>query len=115
MTTPEKKIQNKIVHWMTNLEKLGAPVYIERRNAGAFNYKKGIPDLYGIINGYHIEIEVKADNGELSTMQEKFKDRLLKIHCSYICARSLSELQEFIKDKFHIDLVSLYPEASKGI
>ena len=113
MTGPEKRIQTSIYNWFKNLEKLGAPVMIERRNAGAFNYKKGVPDLYGIINGYHIEIEVKADDGELSTMQEKFQDRLIKINCAYVCAKSLKDVQDYIIRHFHIDLNADYPMASK--
>lgn len=83
--TPEKKVQNDIVDFLHKKEKEGYPVFVERRNAGGFSYKKGIPDLYAVINGIHLEIEVKAPGGSLSTMQEKFRDKCKRLHIRWCC------------------------------
>ena len=64
--TPEKRVQNKIVDYLHALEDEGFPIFVERRNAGGFSYKKGIPDLYAVINGQHVEIEVKRESVESS-------------------------------------------------
>lgn len=102
-TTPEGLIKNKITEWMKNLEKKGYPVYVERRQAGGLAYRKGIPDIYAIINGEHLEIEVKAPGGHLSTMQEKFRDRMKRINCKYICVNSVLEFKQFILNNFGIN------------
>ena len=54
--TPEKKVQNSIMDYLKQLDKDGLPVMVERRQAGGFSYKMGIPDLYAVVNGYHLEI-----------------------------------------------------------
>ena len=41
--TPEKKIQNSIIKYFKDLQKQGYPVFIERRQAGGFSYKKEKP------------------------------------------------------------------------
>lgn len=94
--TPEKRIQNKILTYLYNLEKSGAPILVERRQAGGYNYKMGIPDVYCVVAGIHIEIEVKADNGELRPMQEKWKEKCDKIGIIYICAKSLDDVKSVI-------------------
>ena len=53
--TPEKKVQNEIIKYLKSKD-----VFFERRQAGGFSYKKGIPDLYAVIDGMHIEIEVRT-------------------------------------------------------
>lgn len=83
--TPEKRIQNKVVAYLKKLEKEGKPIYVERRQAGGFAYKMGIADLYAVINGIHIEIEVKKPGGSLRPMQEKWRDQCLTKNIFWIC------------------------------
>ena len=56
--TPEKRVQNAIVDFMKELIARGEKIDIQRRQAGGYSYKKGIPDLYAIVYGRHLEIEV---------------------------------------------------------
>jgi len=91
--TPEKKVQNSIINFLKKLKDDGKPIFYERRQAGGFSYKKGIPDLYCVYYGYHIEIEVKAENGELSVMQEKFRDMCAKNKIFWICSNSLEDFK----------------------
>ena len=95
----EKKVQNDVIKYFKKLQSLGYPVYFERRQAGGFNYKKGIADLYAIINGYHLEIEVKKENGVMSVMQEKWRDYCLKNNIWWICIKDVNELQKFLLKK----------------
>ena len=96
MGKPETKIQKKILDYLKSLKELGEPIFYERREAIGLSYKKGIPDIYAVYNGIHIEIEVKTPEGELSTMQEKFRDRCKQINILWICARNVKEVEEFI-------------------
>lgn len=95
--TPEKKVQNSIIEYCKELYKQGYKVYVERRQAGGFNYKMGIPDLYIVINGQHIEVEVKAPNGHLRPMQEKFRDLCLKLNIHWYCVNNVDEFIKIVK------------------
>lgn len=74
MIKEEQKLQLKIEKYLKELQKLKYPVFFEKRQAGGFNYKKGIPDLYIVINSFHIEFEIKKEKGKLSTMQVKYQE-----------------------------------------
>ena len=90
--TPEKKVQNSIIKYLKDLEKSEYPIYVERRQAGGFNYHMGISDLYVIIDGIHLEIEVKKPGGKLSPLQEKWRDKCIKKRIRWICADSLQDV-----------------------
>lgn len=94
--TPEKRIQNKIVDYLNKLQSQGAPIFVERRNAGGFSYKKGIPDLYAIINGWHVEIEVKQPGGELEPMQEKFRQKCERLNIMWVCATCVKDVDALV-------------------
>lgn len=93
--TPEKRVQNGILNYLAELSKT-EPLFYERRQAGGFSYKKGIPDIYCVWKGIHIEIEVKAPGGHLSTMQEKFRDMCKAKTIPWICVESVEELKEYL-------------------
>lgn len=92
--TPEKRVQNSIIKYLSTLSD---NVFYERRQAGGFSYKKGIPDLYAVVNGIHVEIEVKKLGGQLSSMQEKFRDKCYRLNILWICAEDVSEVKELIE------------------
>lgn len=101
--TPEKYFsQQPIIDYLNELIKKGFSVWFERRDSGGFGYKKGIPDLYCVINGYHVEIECKAPRGNLSTMQEKFRLKMQHNHIYYCCCRSLDDFKQFILVNFNV-------------
>lgn len=96
--TPEKRVQNAIVDYLHELEKADAPVFVERRNAGGFSYKKGIPDLYAVVNGFHMEIEVKQPGEELSTMQMKFRDKCKRLNICWVCADRVEDVSTIVEE-----------------
>lgn len=101
--TPEKKVQNKILIYLKELKENNEPLFFERRQAGGYSYKKGIPDIYAVYYGLHIEIEVKKVGGKLSIMQEKFRDMCYKNNIKYICTDDIDDFVNFmnkIKVKF---------------
>lgn len=96
--TLEKKVQNSIINYLKKLKENDEPLFFERRQAGGFSYKKGIPDLYAVYYGLHIEIEVKKVGGKLSTMQEKFKDMCYKNNIKYICTDNVDSFINFMNE-----------------
>ena len=94
--TPEKQIQNDILDYLKYLKHSFKPIFYERRQAGGLSYKKGIPDIYCVYNGIHIEIEVKKPGGQLSTMQEKFRDMCKTNNIKWICVDDVEQLKTYL-------------------
>lgn len=80
MQTPEQRVQNKIEKYFKSLQDKGVPLFFEKRQAGGFTYRKGLPDMYIVLYGKHIEIEIKAKGGKTSTMQELWQRRFKEIY-----------------------------------
>lgn len=95
--TPEKKIQNAIIKYLKEMQDKGEPIFYERRQAGGLSYKKGIPDLYAVVNGQHLEIEVKKVGGELSPMQEKFRDKCCERCILWMCATNVEDVKRQVQ------------------
>lgn len=92
----EKSIQNKILKYLKTVENC----FVMRREAGGFTYRKGLPDIYCIYKGKHIEIEVKDPKGEQSMMQKKQQEILENAGAIYILATSLEDVQKKIWEIF---------------
>lgn len=98
MGTPEKRVQNAIIKYLKELRDNGVPIFFERRQALA-NTKAGLPDLYVLYKGYHIEIECKKPiGGELRTMQEKQRDILIKAGAIWICPTNVEEVKKLFNE-----------------
>ena len=102
--TPEKEIQNAIMKYFKKLKENGIDNYVERRQAGGFAYKMGLPDLWVFIYGKHIEIEVKRPGGQPRATQEKWARRFTEMGAEYICADSVTEVIDLI-EKLSIEYV----------
>ena len=92
--TPEGKVKKQITDYLDGLIEKKHHVYWERRDASGLNYKKGLPDLWMCYNGLHIEIEVKAEKGERSAMQEMWQRYFDEHSISYILARSKEDFED---------------------
>lgn len=91
MTTPEKKLQNKIIALLES----DPTVYYERRQAGGFSYKAGLPDLWFLKNGKHVEVEVKAPNGYPTGLQLS-KEKVLRAAGSlYWRGKNFEDFEKF--------------------
>ena len=88
----EDIIQNNIIKWLKKNN-----IWYQRREAGGFTYKKGIPDLYCIYKGKHIEIEVKDPKGQVSSMQIKQRQILEQAGAIYILATSVQDVQNILE------------------
>jgi Holliday junction resolvase len=98
--TPEKEIQDAIINSVKDLEKKGHPVYYERRDASGLSYKKGLPDIFVVYKGLHVEVEIKSLSGSRSSLQETWARYFESIGTPYILAKSkddfLTQLSEII-------------------
>lgn len=76
----EKAFENKIKKYLTSkgIYPLGTPQdkmsveptgYFEKRWGGGTYTKSGLPDLHIVVNGYNIDVEVKAPTGKPSELQ----------------------------------------------
>lgn len=94
MSKKESKVKEQICDYLKSIDDL----YFERREALGPGYKKGVPDLFAVYKGYHIEIETKRETGgRLSTMQEKFASKARKYGMVYVLADSLEDVKDIIK------------------
>lgn len=94
--TPEKMIQSKIILYLSKLADKGHPIFYERRQAGGFAYKKGLPDIYIVYNGKHIEVEVKCKGGQLSPMQETWARRFKQLGITHYVADDVEKFKQFM-------------------
>ena len=97
--TPEQKVQNKILSFLKSLRDAGMPIFYEKRQAGGFSYKKGIPDIYGCYAGQHFEVEVKRPGGTQSALQEKFEMIMKNAGAKYVIADDAKMFQEWFKNE----------------
>lgn len=95
---PETIIQNKIIKYIKKLADDGYPIMYFRRQAGGYSYKAGLPDLFFIFDGRHVEVEVKAPGGERSPLQYKWEEKFKRINVDYLCVDNLEDFKEFMKN-----------------
>lgn len=95
----ERNLLKNVTNYLKKLEKENKPIFWERRQAGGFNYRTGIPDLYVVVNGVHKEIELKDPNlkqfehkPEQILWQNKFK----KVNIESIISNDFEEIKNFI-------------------
>lgn len=71
MIISEKQLQDKVIKYLKELQSKDYPIYFEKRQAGGFNYKIGLPDLWIVINGQHIEVELKDPSKKIEYKSEQ--------------------------------------------
>ena len=97
--TPEKIVQSGVIKYMEQLIKEGKKVKYFRREAIGQAYEKGIPDIYAIVYGLHVEIECKRQaGGRMSSSQVKKMVELEAVGSRYICPTSVEEFIVFIEE-----------------
>lgn len=95
----ETKLSTKCINYLKQLKSQGHFIYWEHRTGGGgFNYRKGIPDLFVVINSIHIEVELKTPTGKRSSMQDKWAYIFQENHIHYTCPKSFEDFKKFIDD-----------------
>lgn len=57
----------------------------------------GVPDLLTILDGRTFGIELKSAKGRLSDAQRDIADLFLENACPWICARTVAEVETFLR------------------
>lgn len=95
----EKNLLKNVTNFLKKLENEGKPVFWERRQAGGFNYRIGIPDLYVVTNGIHKEIELKDSKlkqFEYKPEQVLWQNKFKKVNIESIISNDFEEIKSFI-------------------
>lgn len=95
----EKNLLKNVTNFLKKLESEGKPVFWERRQAGGFNYRIGIPDLYVVTNGIHKEIELKdpkLKQFEYKPEQVLWQNKFKKVNIESIISNDFEEIKTFI-------------------
>jgi len=95
----ESLVQSKVLKYLKKLEMEGHPIYYEHRQAMGLSYKDGVPDLYCVYNGIHIEIEMKDVGGDVRTRQEAFERKCYNRGIIYIRPDTFEEFKTFFETK----------------
>lgn len=97
----EHEIQNEILVYVTQLPN----TFAFRMNTGATKVGdrfvsfglKGQPDIFAIISGRFVGIEVKAAKGRQSEAQKNWEENCTQAGGLYVLARSVEDVQNFLK------------------
>ena len=95
----ELNIQKKVLTYFKELQLSGHPIFFERRQAGGLAYKEGIPDIYVVYNGIHIEIEMKDVGGDVRARQEAFERKCKNWGIIYLRPDTFNEVKLFFEEK----------------
>lgn len=96
MPSTEKGTQHAVLNYLT-LKR----VFHWRNNTGALRTERGgfvrfgspgSPDIFAVVHGRLLGIEVKDEKGRLNPDQEAFRDGLEAAGGTYIVARSLDDV-----------------------
>lgn len=66
---PEKRLESRITHYMASLRKKGVAI-VWWKNHGSAMSRAGIPDLTVVFMGIAYFVELKAEDGQASRIQE---------------------------------------------
>lgn len=55
---------------------------------------KGMSDLWGLVNGRHIEVEIKSGNAKQTKDQKKWEKTMHELDCEYYVVRSVEDVNK---------------------
>ena len=92
----EALVKKNIIAYIEKLANEGIKIKSFTRQAGGFNYKNGVPDIYAVLYGFHLEIEVKGIGGTPSSAQLRFERELKDLGCLYVRPGSFNEFKKYL-------------------
>lgn len=99
--TPEKKVQNSIEKYLSRLQTDHPEYHIlffRRQALAGMGYKNGLPDIFVIVNGLHLEVEIKKPGGTPSAFQIKWQREFKNNNVPCCIVDSLDEFKKFISE-----------------
>lgn len=95
----ETLLQEKVLKYFKTLQLSGHPIFYDRRVAGGLSYEEGVPDIYCVYNGVHIEIELKVVGGAVRARQEAFERKCRNWGILYIRPDTYKEVVEYFEKR----------------
>lgn len=124
----EKQFEEKVKRYLKSIGvyPLGTPAdkmtvppigYFEKRWGGGTFTKSGLPDMHIVVNGYSVDVELKAETGRISELQ-KFVIKQIRAAGGFafvLYPSGYSDFVEFITDlRYEIYDREATPEIMKG-
>lgn len=100
MAAENRLVQKPILKFLKEYQAKDPSLEFFRREAGGFAYKKGLPDLWILYRGVHVEVECKDEDGEPDPLQLKWEERLKRAGALYCRPHSFTEFKEFFYSVF---------------
>lgn len=95
-STREGALSEKVIEYLKDCMDRGLPLLFEHRSGRTD--KLGVPDVWFSVNGVHVECELKAEDGKLSSAQRRFKWRCeSQYNVLHIVPRTLKEVQDIVE------------------
>ena len=99
----EKEIQKQILDWLRLTKRFcwknnTVGIYIQKTGHYIPNQSAGAPDIFVVICGQLIGIEVKSAIGKQSPDQVRWQGNLEAAGGIYVLARSLDDVMEFFRN-----------------
>lgn len=94
--TPETKVKNAICKFLSGIPDL----HVERRQAGGLSYRAGAPDVWFVYKGRHVEVEFKAPDGQVRSLQLKHERELRNAGSLYWRGNNVDEFVEWFEKNF---------------
>ena len=98
-TNEETLLQRKVLKYLKNLQETGHPLYYSRRSGEGLAYEEGVPDLYLVYNGIHVEVELKIIGGTVRARQEAFERKCKKWGILYIRPDTYKEFTDYMEKR----------------
>ena len=91
--TPETAIKRQIKDY---LNAKGIFHWYNMQGLGAY---KGIPDMFMMVKGNPVALEIKTEKGKLSDHQIEFKKRYEENGGTYLVARGYEDIEKYLDGK----------------
>ena len=95
----ETILQRKVLDYLKELQLSGHPLYYARRSGEGLGYEEGVPDLYFVYNGIHVEVEMKVVGGTARTRQEAFERKCRNWGILYIRPDTYKEFKDYMEKR----------------
>ena len=91
----EAKVKDKVVDYIEELhDTYNIPIKVFNRSG--YTPVQGLPDLYAVIYGFHLEIELKGIGGTPSPAQLRFEREIKDLGSLYVRPGSFQEFKKYI-------------------
>lgn len=96
----ETNLKNKIFNYLNSISQSDFPLLVFRRQAGGFSYNAGLPDLFFVWDGQHVEVELKAPDGKIRNLQLKWFEKFARKNITMFIVDNFESFKSTFENKF---------------